>query len=61
MVRVSALSAVERERDERRLAAQCLAGPPARSAVQVVDRLLATPGPKVATMMRAMTGQERPM
>ena len=41
MVRVSALSAVERERDERRLAAQCLAGPPARSAVQVVDRLLA--------------------
>jgi hypothetical protein len=41
MVRVSAVASVERERDDRRLAAQLLVGPPAVGAVQVVDRLLA--------------------
>jgi hypothetical protein len=41
MVRVSTGTAVERERDHRRLAAQQLVGPPAGSVVRVVDRLLA--------------------
>jgi Winged helix DNA-binding domain len=41
MVRASSARAVERERDDRRLAAQQLAGPPAGGVVQVVDRLLA--------------------
>ncbi len=41
MVRLSSLSAVEGERDERRLSAQCLTGPTTRTVVQVVDRLLA--------------------
>lgn len=41
MVRVSIVRSVERERDNRRLAAQQLVGPPAGGVVQVVDRLLA--------------------
>ncbi|MEO6143930.1 MAG: winged helix DNA-binding domain-containing protein [Dermatophilaceae bacterium] len=41
MVRAPSARAVERERDDRRLAAQLLVGPPADSVVQVVDRLLA--------------------
>ncbi len=41
MVRASTTRAVERERDERRLAAQLLVGPPAQGVGQVVDRLLA--------------------
>lgn len=35
------MTAVEGERDERRLSAQCLTGPTTRTVVQVVDRLLA--------------------
>lgn len=41
MVPAAAPKAVERERDDRRLAAQLLVGPPAGGVVQVVDRLLA--------------------
>ncbi len=41
MARVPTVTAVERERDERRLSAQCLTGPATRNVVQVVDRLLA--------------------
>lgn len=41
MVRASSARAVERERDNRRLAAQLLVGPPADGVGQVVDRLLA--------------------
>jgi Winged helix DNA-binding domain len=41
MVRVSTVTPVERERDDRRLAAQQLIGAPAGGVVQVVDRLLA--------------------
>jgi len=41
MVRASAARAAERERDDLRLAAQLLLGPPADGAGQVVDRLLA--------------------
>lgn len=41
MVTASTPKAVERERDDRRLAAQHLTGPPAGGVVQVVDRLLA--------------------
>ena len=41
MVRASSARAVERERDNRRLAAQLLVGPPAEGVGQVVDRLLA--------------------
>jgi hypothetical protein len=41
MVPASTRRAVERERDNRRLAAQLLIGQPADGAIQVVDRLLA--------------------
>ena len=41
MVRVSTVTSVERERDDRRLAAQQLIGAPAGGVAQVVDRLLA--------------------
>ena len=41
MVAASTPRAAERERDDRRLAAQHLVGPPAGGVVQVVDRLLA--------------------
>jgi hypothetical protein len=41
MARVSTGTAVERERDHLRLAAQQLLGPPADGVVEVVDRLLA--------------------
>jgi hypothetical protein len=41
MVATSSPGAVDRERDERRLAAQLLVGPPAGGVVEVVDRLLA--------------------
>jgi DNA glycosylase AlkZ-like len=41
MVRASTAKVVERERDDRRLAAQLLLGPLAGGAVQVVERLLA--------------------
>ena len=41
MVRASTAKVVERERDERRLAAQFLLGPSADGVVQVVERLLA--------------------
>lgn len=41
MVVASTVSFMERERDRRRLSAQQLVGPPAESAVKVVDRLLA--------------------
>ena len=41
MVRAPSARAVERERDDRRLAAQLLIGPSANGVVQVVERLLA--------------------
>ena len=41
MVPTSTPKAVERERADRRLAAQLLVGPPAGGVIQVVDRLLA--------------------
>jgi hypothetical protein len=41
MVRASTARAVERHRDNRRLAAQLLLGPPAEGVRQVVERLLA--------------------
>ena len=41
MARASTARAEERERDDRRLAAQLLVGPPAENVGQVVDRLLA--------------------
>jgi hypothetical protein len=41
MARASTVTSVERERDDRRLAAQQLVGPPAGGVGQVVDRLLA--------------------
>jgi hypothetical protein len=41
MVSASTSKSVDRERDDRRLAAQLLLGPPAEGVLQVVDRLLA--------------------